>query len=107
MSRIDAANLLATETVAQRREDWCRRWRSPAGLTARRGALMRHGVVEMSFKASALPRIEEPNGMMSRRSFSSELVAAPVSTTTISRPEAHRLSPAASDREYPVRPREG
>jgi len=51
---------------------------------------MRHGVVERSFKASALPRMEEPNGMTSRRSFSSELVAvALVSTTTISRPEAH------------------
>src|SRR3990172_1160098 len=108
MSRIDAANLLATETVAQRREDWCRRWRSPVGLTARRRALMRHGVVERSFKASALPRMEEPNGMMSRRMFSSELVAvALVSTTTTSRPEAHRLSPAASNREYPVRPKEG
>jgi len=69
---------------------------------------MGHGVVERSAKGTALPRMEELNGMTSRRSFSSELVAvALVSTTTISRPEAHRLSPAASDREYPVRPREG
>ena len=69
---------------------------------------MRHGVAERSFKGSALPRMEEPTGMTSRRSFGSELVAvAMVSTTTISRPEARRLPPAASDREYPVRPREG
>src|SRR5574341_1338117 len=91
MSLIEVTKLLATEAVAQRREDRYRRWRSPVGLTARRRALMHHGVVERSAKRVALPRMAEPNGMTSRRSSTSGVRAFdPAGWPTISGPFAHQ-----------------